>query len=105
VALKRSDVGNEALSVARPGKVLVVPPWAYKLVASMDDMSLRDSIKRRMMMIHLWDICDPDIVELHPNNAFEECLGILVDEYVNVLLAPAITKTMFWDNAPICIQQ
>jgi hypothetical protein len=47
--------------MARPRNVLLVPPWADKVVASMDEMSLHDSSKTSMLMILLRDICDPGI--------------------------------------------
>jgi hypothetical protein len=42
---------------------------------------------------------------LHPNDAFEECLRLLVDEYANALVVPATIRAMCWENATPFIEQ
>jgi hypothetical protein len=89
----------------RAGTVLVVLPGAEKVVESMDETTLLNSTKPRMLMIVLWDICDPGIVELNPHNAFGECLQFLVEENMDALVSPATTRLMFWNNATTFIQE
>jgi hypothetical protein len=43
----------------------------------------------------LWDICDPSVIQSHPDEAFKICLRALVKDFAETLLLPNSTKTEF----------
>jgi hypothetical protein len=53
-------------------RFMVVTPWEEKIVESMESMMLLDPNRAMMVLIFLWDMCDPGSADLHPDKAFEE---------------------------------
>jgi hypothetical protein len=93
VALRTSDVLNKAFdSMLHSMMVLVVPPVAEKVGESMDQFMSLDSNLASVVIIFLWDICDPGIAHLNPDNAFEECLLYLVQDFIDTFEAPMQTR-------------
>jgi hypothetical protein len=93
VALRCSDVGNEAFDLLlQSRKIIVVPPGAEMVVSDMEEMSRLDAGKIGSIMTLLWDICDPGLPEFHTHDASEECLKRLGQEYADRLEAPATTR-------------
>jgi hypothetical protein len=94
--LRRIDVGNAAFDgLMESRKTRTVPPGAVVVMLSMEAIMMLDYKRASVVLKELWDICDPTVIQLHPDEAFEICLRALVKDFAETLLLPNSTKTEF----------
>jgi hypothetical protein len=94
--LRHIDVGNAAFDgLMETRKSRAVPPGAVVVMVSMEAIMMLDYKRASVVLKELWDICDPSVIQSHPDEAFKICLRALVKEFAETLLLPNSTKTEF----------
>jgi hypothetical protein len=92
--LRRIDVGNAAFDgLMESRKSRAVPLVAVVVMVSMEAITMLDYKRAIIVLKELWDICDPSVIQSHPDEAFEICLRALVKDFAETLLLPNSTKT------------
>jgi hypothetical protein len=66
----------------------------------MHKLCMQDSTRATIVMAFLWDVYDPDIPSLHPDDVYEQCLCYLVHDFLNEELLGAHESILrFLDDA------
>jgi hypothetical protein len=94
--LRGGEVGNAAFDGLVASRTAPeVPRGAVVVMVSMGDIVVFGCKRASVVLKELWEICDPTVVQLHPEEVFEICVRALVKDFAETFLLPNSTKTEF----------